>query len=199
MSPASACCLRSCRRRPTRSTSAATCRPFSVCRGRRHRNFFAQRLGQLRAADLHARTRLDFFAAQPGDCPVRAVGNRLCQQRQGDTQGRLTLHRRRARCEGGFQCRDTAFHEVAAPKPHRVFAHAEGLADLRAGPTSHRQQHRTRPIRLATVARTRQRLQFSPLCFGRGKRRSSGHRQHLQIGVATQSPPHSLVNPADSA
>ena len=40
MSPASACCLRRCRRRPTRSTSLSVCRPFSVCRGRRQRNFF---------------------------------------------------------------------------------------------------------------------------------------------------------------
>ena len=36
-----------CGRRPIRSTSVAIWRPFSVCRGRRQRNFFSQRLGQL--------------------------------------------------------------------------------------------------------------------------------------------------------
>ena len=41
---ASACCLRNCRRRPTRSTSVALWRPFSVCRGRRQRNFLCNAL-----------------------------------------------------------------------------------------------------------------------------------------------------------
>jgi hypothetical protein len=35
ISPALACCFNRRRRRPERSTASASCRPFSVCRGRR--------------------------------------------------------------------------------------------------------------------------------------------------------------------
>ena len=43
--------------------------------------FFAQGLGQLRAADAHALTRFD-LGAQPGDRPVAPVGDRFPQQGQ---------------------------------------------------------------------------------------------------------------------
>src|SRR5277367_2841276 len=73
MSPAAACCLRNNNRRPTRSTSPAIWRPFSVCRGRRQRNFFSQGLGQLRTADAHALARFD-LGAKAGDRPVAGFG-----------------------------------------------------------------------------------------------------------------------------
>jgi hypothetical protein len=38
ISPASACCFNRRRRSPERSTASASCRPFSVCRGRRQTN-----------------------------------------------------------------------------------------------------------------------------------------------------------------
>jgi len=46
----------------------------------------------------------------------------------------------------------TAARELAAPKTHRVFAHAEGFRNARAGPSRQRQQYRPRPISLAPVA-----------------------------------------------
>jgi len=181
MSPASACCLRNCRRRPIRSTSSATWRPFRVCRGRRQRNFFSQCLGQLRAADAHARLCLD-LRAQAGNGPVGPVGHRRLKQRHNHTQCRLALHRGRAGRHGRLQGRDAAVHEVAAPKPHRIFAHAERLGDVRTGPTGQRQYDRTRTIRLAAFARARQRRQSRTLFLGCRERRLSSHVLHLRIG-----------------
>ena len=41
--------------------------------------------------------------------------------------------------------------EVAAPQANRIFAHAKRLRDLGAGPTSQRQKHGARPVRLAAI------------------------------------------------
>ena len=156
MSPASACCLRNCRRRPTRSTSVATL--ASV-----------QRVARPPPAELFLRNALDScerlmrtpsrvcdLGAQPGDRPVAPVGHRRLQQRGGHTQRRFALHRRRAGRHAGLQRRRTAAHEVAAPQPDRVFAHAERLGDARAGPAGQRQQHGTRAVRLAAITRAGQ-------------------------------------------
>ena len=51
----------------------------------------------------------------------------------------------------GLQCRNAAAHKVAAPQANRIFAHAKRLRDLGAGPTSQRQKHRSRPVRLAAI------------------------------------------------
>ncbi len=61
--------------------------------------------------------------------------------------------------DAGLQRLDAAARKVAAPQANRVLAHAERLGDPRAGPSRQRQQHRPRPIRLAPIARKRQRLQ----------------------------------------
>jgi len=135
MSPASACCLRNCSRTPTRSMSSALWRPFRVCRGRRQRNFFSQRLGQLRPADANPLSRLD-LDLQPRDRPVASVGYRLLEQGRDDTQSCFTLHRGRAGRHAGLQRRNAAAHEVAAPQAYRVLAHAERLGDPRTGPAA---------------------------------------------------------------
>jgi len=65
-----------------------------VCRGRRQRNFFSQRLGKLRAADANTLALSD-FRAQARDCPVLPVGHRFFQQRPHHAQRHLAFHRRR--------------------------------------------------------------------------------------------------------
>ena len=162
MSPASACCLRNCRRRPARSTSAATWRPFSVCRGRLQRRLFSQRLGKLRPADANALTRLD-LDLQPRDRPVAPVGYRLFEQGRDDTQGRFTLHRGRTGRHVGLQPLHAAAHEGAAPQANRVLAHAERLGDPGTRPAGQRQQHSARSVRLAAITRFREAPGAPPL------------------------------------
>ncbi len=198
MSPASACCLRNCRRRPTRSTSSAIWRPFSVCRGRRQRNFFSQRLGQLRTADANTLTRFD-LGAQAGDGPVAAVGHRLLQQGRDHTQCRFTLHRGRAGRHVRFQRLNTAAGEVAAPEANRVFAHAERLGDPRTGPAGQCQQHGACPVRFAPITGAGKRRKRGALFVGCRERRLSSHVLPLRIGAGTESEPHALVNRPDSA
>ena len=144
MSPASACCLRSSRRRPTRSISAAIWRPFKVCRGRRQRNFFSQRLGQLGSADADPRTRFD-FGAQPGDCPIAPIGHGFLQQGRDHTQRCFTLHRGRAGRRVGLERRNAAAQEVAAPQANRIFAHTNASAIRRL----------VQPASVSSVARAR--------------------------------------------
>jgi hypothetical protein len=121
-----------------------------VCRGRRQRNFFSQGLGQLRTADAYTLARFD-LGAKAGDRPVAPVGHRFFQQGGDNAQGGFTLHRRRTWRDAGLQRRDTAGGEVAAPQANRIFAHAKRLRDLGAGPTSQRQKHGARPVRLAAI------------------------------------------------
>ena len=186
MSPASACCLRSCRRRPIRSTSLAICRPFSVCRGRRQRKFFSQRLGQLRTTDAHAFTCFD-LGTQPRDRPVGTVGHGRFQQRRDHPQGRFALHRRRARRDPRLQGFDAAGDESAAPEAGRVFPYPECLGDLRTGPARQRQQHGPRPIRLPTVARARKSQKSGALRLARSNRRLSRHDTHPRISANSES------------
>ena len=122
-----------------------------MCRGRRQRKFFSQRLGQLRLADLDALARLD-LGHEARDRPVGPVGDGSFEQRRDDTQRGFGLYRWRAGRHGRLQRLDTAARELAAPKTHRVFAHAEGFRNARAGPSRQRQQYRPRPISLAPVA-----------------------------------------------
>jgi hypothetical protein len=96
------------------------------------------------------RTRFD-LGAQPGDCPIAPIGHGFLQQGRDHTQSCFTLHRGRAGRRVGLQCRNAAAHEVAAPQANRVFAHAKRLRDLGAGPTSQRQQHGARPVRLPPI------------------------------------------------
>ena len=92
MSPASACCLRNCRRRPIRSNSPAIWRPFSVCRGRRQRNFFRNALDSCERL-MRTPSRASISARRLTDRPVASVGHRLLQQGRDHTQRRFTLHR----------------------------------------------------------------------------------------------------------
>jgi hypothetical protein len=57
-----------------------------------------------------------------------------------------------------------------SPRQNGILAHAKSLCDARARPTRKRQQDRSRPIRLATIARTRQHLQSLPLLLSRAHR-----------------------------
>ncbi len=83
---------------PPRGRFAAT----SACAGAAaSETFFSQRLGQLRTADTHARTRLDRthleLWAKPGDRPVWPVGYGFFEQGCCHTQRCFTFHRRRPR------------------------------------------------------------------------------------------------------
>ena len=112
--------------------------------------FFSQGLGQLRTADAHALARFD-LGAEARNCPVALVGHRFFQQGGDDAQGGFTLHRRRSWRDTGLQRRNTAGGEVAAPQANRIFAHAKRFRDPGAGPTSQRQKHGARPVRLAAI------------------------------------------------
>ena len=199
MSPASACCLRSCKRRPTRSISLCVCRPFSVCRGRRQQNFFSQGLGQLRTADAHALARFD-LGAKAGDRPVVPVGYRLFQQRSDDAQGGFTLHRRRPGRDARLQRRDAAGGEVAAPEPNRILAHAKRLRNLRAGPARQRQKHGARPVRLPAITRASQSQKGGALLIARHNRRLPAMPHTMQITCGSESQKtYPLVNQTESA
>ena len=56
-----------------------------------------------------------------------------------------------------------------------ILPHAEGFRDPRAGPAGQRQQHRTRPIRLAPIARVAESHELTPL---RGARDNRGFARH---------------------
>jgi hypothetical protein len=150
MSPALARALRSCNLRPTRSISAAIWRPFSVCRGRRQRNFFSQRFGQLRSADYYTLTRLD-LGNETRDRPVGPVSDRGFEQRRDDSERGRGFHRHRAWRNAGLHRLEAAAHEVAAPQADRVLTHGKRLCDAPAGPATQRQQHRTRSVGLAKI------------------------------------------------
>jgi hypothetical protein len=133
----------------------------------------------LRAADAHTLARFD-LGAKTGDRPVAPVGYRLFQQGGDDAQGGFTFHRWRARRDAGLQCCDIADSEVAAPQAHRIFAHAKRLRDLGAGPTSQRQKHGARPVRLAAITRTGKSQETGALFSARPNRRLPRHVLHLE-------------------
>ena len=122
-----------------------------MCRGRRQRTFFSQRLGQLRPADLDALARLD-LGDQAWDRPIGAVGDGGVEERRDDTQGRFGFHRHRAGCTGRLQRFDTAARESAAPEANGVLPHAKSFGNAGARPPQQGQQDRSRPIRFAPVA-----------------------------------------------
>ncbi len=186
MPPASAWHWRSCRRKPIRSTSLAACRPFSVCRGGRQRNFFSQSLGQLRATDADALAGLD-FGAEPGNCPVVPVSHRFFEQGRDHPQGRFTLHRGRAGRDARLQRINPASAEIAAPQPNRVLTNAERFSDPRAGPARQRQQHSACPVRFPAITRPRKGRQGNPLLVARCNRRLSTHATPTRIGANSES------------
>src|SRR5208337_5449686 len=77
--------------------------------------------------------------------------------------------------------------EIATPQANRVLAYAEGFRDTRAGPAQKRQQHRPRPIRLATIARMRQRSQRRTLLPIRRYWRFAHHAPPPRINAKTES------------
>ena len=185
MSPASPCCLRSCRRRPTRSTSLAVWRPFSVCRGRR-------------PAELFFRNALD-NCERLMRTPSRAVApvcHRFLEQGRGHAQSRFTLHRGRTGGHARFQRLDTAVGEIAAPEANRIFPHAERLGDLWAGPTRQRQQHGARPVGFSTISGAGQSHQGAALFVACRNRRLSRHATHLRIGADSESQNLSVGQPS---
>ena len=166
-----------------------------MCRGRRQRNFFSQRLGQLRPADAHAFARFD-FGAQARDRPVGPVSCRFFQQGRDHAQSRFTLHRGRTGGHARFQRFDTAVGEIAAPEANRIFPHAERLGDLWAGPTRQRQQHGARPVGLSTISRAGQSHQGAALFVAGRNRRLSRHATHLPIGADSESQNPSVGQPS---
>jgi hypothetical protein len=73
-----------------------------VCRGRRQRKFFSQRLGQLRPGDVDACARLD-LGPQARDRPVGPVGDGSFQERGDDAQRGLRLQGDRAGATVAFK------------------------------------------------------------------------------------------------
>ncbi len=71
MSPASACCLHSCRRRPTRSTSLSVWRPFSVCRGRPPAELFFRKALDSCERLMHTPSRASISARRRGIVQLR--------------------------------------------------------------------------------------------------------------------------------
>ena len=97
MSSARACWFRRRRRRPERSTAPASCRPFSVCRGRRHRvgqnlrddgkgGSRLHRLGSRRLAG--AKARYPFAPERPAPMPDAV---RFDRERFGYSKARPAL------------------------------------------------------------------------------------------------------------
>jgi len=61
----------------------------------------------------------------------------------------------------------------------RVLAHAKRLRDPRTAPTSQRQKHRARPVRLAAITGTGKSQEPGALFIARRNRRLSRHATHL--------------------
>ena len=99
--------------------------------------------------------------------PIVSVGNGRLEQRCRHTQRRFRLDGGRSRGRAGLERLDAAANKVAAPQPHRILANPERFRDPRAGPTRQSQQHGSRPIRLAAIARNRQGSQCRLLLFTR--------------------------------
>ena len=101
----------------------------------------------MRTADAHALARFD-LGAKVGDRPVAPVGHRFFQQG-------VTTRKAASLFTGGgpgaMLVFSAATPPVAAPQANRIFAHAKRLRDPGAGPTSQRQKHGARPVRLAAV------------------------------------------------
>ncbi len=131
---------------PNRSDPLAGRLPsFSVCRGRRQRNFFRNTWtpDQL----MHTLVRHRRVSGQSSSL----AGHYRLEQRRDHAQRRCTLHRHWPRRDARLQRVDTAPDKVAAPEPNRVLPHAKRFRAPRAAPARQRQQHGTRPIRLPAI------------------------------------------------
>src|SRR5208282_4626721 len=140
----------------------------------------------LRPADPDALARLD-LADQARDRPIAPVGDRSFQRGVDAGRGGPALHRGWARRHARLQRFNAAVGEIATPQANRVLAYAEGFRDARAGPAQKRQQHRPRPIRLATIARMRQRSQRRTLFPIRRYWRFAHHAPPPRINAKTES------------
>ena len=162
--PASACCLRSCRRRPTRSTSLSVYVP-SACAGvDASRTCFRTALDSCERL-MRTPSRASISARRRGIVQFRRSATVLLA-RGDDAHGGFTLHPRRAWRGARLQRCDTAGGDVAAPQANRIFAHAKRLRDLGAGPTSQRQKHgarRSASPRSRELARARRPARCSSL------------------------------------
>jgi hypothetical protein len=118
-------------------------------------------------------------ARSRGICPIAPIGHGRFQQGRDPAQSRFAFRRDRAGRHAGLQRRNVPAHEVAAPQANRIFAHAKRLRDLGARPTSQRQKHRSRPVRLAAISRTGKRQEAGALFIAHRNRRLSRHAIHL--------------------
>ena len=135
--------------RPTRSTSVALWRPFSVWRGPPPAELFL--CNALDSCERLMRT--------PSRSAISARSREIVQLRRSATgassNGAATRNAASLftgagpGATRGLQRLRAVAHEVAAPQADCVFTHAKCLGDVRARPAGQRQQHGTRPIRLA--------------------------------------------------
>src|SRR4051794_5267736 len=155
---------------------------------------FPQHDGQPRDRDAHACAHLDLIR-QTRQRPVRAIGHRRGQDLLGHRQGALSLDGswpRRDRC---LQRLEPPRPEGAAPEPHRILAHPEGLGDLAAGPARQGEQNRPRSVRFAAiprVAQSNQRRFLFCVCPNRGFAR---HDPSLKSDQTMESRPASVGQP----
>ena len=143
------------------------------------------------------RSALD-LVGQARQRPVGPIRDGLRQNRLG--------HRKRASPFTGAgpgatdrpQRVDPTRHELTAPEPNRILAHAEGLGDPRAGPARQRQQDRPRPIRLAAIARVAQSHELTPLRGARDNRGFARHDPNPDPNQEMKSQTASVGHPAKS-
>ena len=188
MSPASACCLRSCRRRPTRSTSLRRLASLQrVPRPPPAELFFRKRLGQLRPADADALARLDL-----GD---EGAGSSSCAGRRRALRARGVTTRKAASLFTGGGPGATLAFSAATPPRTKSLRHRRTVSSRTPNASAMRglvqpasvSKHGARPIRLAAIARIGQRQQAGALFLARRHRRFSRHAIHLRIGADSES------------
>ena len=159
MSPAAANCFSSRSPRPARSTASASCRPSSVCRGRRQRPPFLsatfRRPGEIVSPVRAATSRASRARVRPG----RSAAGAPRPSRATACVASRSRGVRPVRGRGG-QRREPAGADRRAPAPHLPGRDVQPRRDRAAGLAVGRPQHRPRPVRLATRCRAAQRLQL---------------------------------------
>src|SRR4051794_8714733 len=117
------------------------------------------------------------------------------QPLDGEPVGALGLDGSWPRRDRFLQRLEPTRHEGAAPEPHRILAHPEGLGNLAAGPARQGEQNRPRSVRFAPiprVAQSDQRRSLFCVCPNRGFAR---HDPSLKSDQTMESRPASVGQP----
>ena len=158
MSPAAASIFSSRSPRPARSTASASCRPSSVCRGRRQRPPLPEHHIQAARRDrLAGARRRPPARAGPGSV-ARPIRRPCAQALAGHGVRRLPLAWRAARARPAGSAASPP--ERTAGRQRRTCPDVQPRRDRAAGLAVERPQHRPRPVRLATRCRAAQGLQL---------------------------------------